>query len=289
VVEHPSQANEFSAIVDIRNNGRPQMYNLEFFWTDDNNIISDNRRQRRRQADDYGYRGRRADNIAGAGQVTWSGEVDNEAIITFRGRQAVATAVRGRAMSGARADFSGPMPRQDIAVQLVDARGRGRIELMEQPNSANNYTAKVHILDEEGGSSGYSFTLAWNGGAGNYESGGGILSPSGSAYPNNTSGTYGGSGMRWSGRVDGTIRVTVQGNRAWAQRISGGPISDERVSMGASLPRQNFGDVDVNKLQGRGDVDMVQRPSSNNNYTLIFEIEDDDAGADYYEVEVTWR
>ena len=295
IVEQPSQANQHTAIVDIRNNGRPQVYELEFFWRGDNNIISNNRRGRR--ADDYGYRGRRAENVADAGQVTWAGEVDHEVIVTFRGRQAIATAVRGRDIYNERADFSSPMPRQDMAVQVVDARGRGRVELMDQPHAGNNYTAKVRVLDEEGGASPYSFTLAWNGGYSGSSSGsvsgnqtsGGILSPGGSPNPNDSYGTYGGTGMRWSGRVDGQIRVTVQGNRAWSQRISGGQVYDERISMGAALPRQNFRDVDVRKLQGRGDVEMVQRPSSNNNYTLIFEVEDDDAGADSYEVEVTWR
>jgi hypothetical protein len=298
IAEHPNQANQFATIVDIRNNGRPQVYQLEFFWQDDNSLVSSDRRDRRqdRRAADTGVRGRRADQFADAGQVTWAGEVDHEAIIIFRARQAIATAVRGREIYNQRADFSAPMPRQDMSVQIVDGRGRGRVELMEQPNSQNSYSAKVRILDEEGGAGAYSFTLAWNGGNAGYPSGsvydnqqpsGGILSPGGSTYPGGTTAVA--SGMQWSGRVDGRVRVTVQGNRAWSQRITGGQISDERVGMRSPLPRQNVSDVDVRKLQGRGNVEIVQRPSSNNNYALVFEIEDNDGGADFYEVEVSWR
>jgi hypothetical protein len=32
IEEHPNESNEFAAIVDIRNNGQPQIYNLEFYW-----------------------------------------------------------------------------------------------------------------------------------------------------------------------------------------------------------------------------------------------------------------
>ena len=32
IAEHPNESNEFAAIVDIRNDGRPQMYSLEFYW-----------------------------------------------------------------------------------------------------------------------------------------------------------------------------------------------------------------------------------------------------------------
>ena len=32
ITEQPSESNEFSAIVDIRNDGRPELYSLEFYW-----------------------------------------------------------------------------------------------------------------------------------------------------------------------------------------------------------------------------------------------------------------
>jgi hypothetical protein len=185
VVEQPSQSNDYSAIVDIRNNGRPQLYSLEFFWKDDNDLISENRAARRQ---------------------------------------------------GRRADSSGY---------------RGRADGQNEPNS-------------------------------------GILSPGG-LPTSGTYETYEGQGIRWTGRVDGTIRVTVRGNRVSSQRVSGGPIYDERTSIGTRLPRRNSGDVDVRKVSGRGDVEVIQRPDNNNNYTLMFEIRDDDGGSDSYDIEITWR
>lgn len=95
--------------------------------------------------------------------------------------------------------------------------------------------------------------------------------------------------MLWRGRVDGTVRVSVRDNRASTTRVSGGPVQGEQVSFGGALPRNNSDDIEVRKVRGRGDVDVIQRPSGNNGWTLIFEIEDKDGGADEYEVEVRWR
>jgi hypothetical protein len=95
--------------------------------------------------------------------------------------------------------------------------------------------------------------------------------------------------MRWSGRVDGRVRVTVRGNRAWTTRVSGGPVAGEQVSFGAPLPRREVSDVEIRKVRGRDDVETVERPSASNGYSLVFEIDDNDSGADDYVVEIVWR
>jgi hypothetical protein len=34
---------------------------------------------------------------------------------------------------------------------------------------------------------------------------------------------------------------------------------------------------------------VIQRPSANNNYTAVIEIDDKDGGADMYDIEIAWR
>ena len=323
VVEHPNRQNDYASVVDIRNDGRPEMYRLAFFWDSDQGRYSSGDRRR---GDDSGYRGRTNERYpnrgaatrGGAGQMSWSGQVDQEAMVVVRGRRAETTTLRGQNVYGDRAEFTSALPRGNVTVNLADTRGRGQVELIEHPTPENNFAAKVRITDRDSGADTYSFTLAWDDGSGYgttndpyYRSGpandpyyrggtstqsGGILTPGGGVYDDRnapassgTYGSYGGSGVRWSGRVDGTLRVHVRGNQVWSQRVSGGPVYDERASVGTPLPRVDFRDVDVNKIAGRGDVDMVQRPDRDNNYTLIFEIEDKDSGADFYEIEVVWR
>lgn len=302
VVEQPNPSNQYAAVVEIQNDGRPQMYRLEFFWDGNQRLSS----RSGRRNDDATYRGR--DELGGIrggggrggpGSVTWSGEVDNEVYIVFSGRRSFTTAVRGSNVVGERAEFGGAMPRQDVNVTLVDRQGRGRVELIEQPNADNNYAAKVRIIDNQAGVGSYAFRLEWEGdgyaGGGRQGQGlgrrqGGVLNPSDSDYPRATTGAgYGGGNvLRWSGRVDGTIRVHAQGNRVWSERVIGGPTVGERFDLGSPIPRGSV-EVDVRKLNGRDDVRLVQRPSAANGYTLIFEVRDDDGGADMYEVEATWR
>ena len=116
---------------------------------------------------------------------------------------------------------------------------------------------------------------------------GGVLSPNG-GYSDNSRYNGVASGARWTGQVDDRVRVMFRGNRAWSQRISGQQIAGEQASFGSPLPRANV-EVGVNKLRGRGDVEIVERPSPSNNYTLVVEITDKDGGADTYDLEVNWR
>lgn len=301
ILEQPRRNNNFTAMVEIATRGRAaQRVSLDFYWDEDlrrnSGLNRDNRDDR-----DIGNRGRGArrggNNRASqdaAGSANWSGEVDDEVFILLRGRQLLNTAVRGRAVYGQQMEVNAPLPRRPVTVTLQNIEGRGQIELAEQPDQQNNFTAKVRILDKENGAGHYSFTLAWDDiGYGNSGAGavsGGVLSPSGGGIANNN-GDYqtGANSARWAGQVDGRVRVTFRGNQASSQRLTGAEVYGEQASFGSSLPRRGSLDVSVNKLRGRGDVDIVQRPEAGNGYTLIVEINDKDGGADAYDLEVSWR
>jgi hypothetical protein len=303
VVEQPAPRNNYTATVRIDPVGEQhELYRIDFFWNPEGrDRWNQSRRDRRggydyggRRGADYGYRGRQAP--AGPGEMTWSGTVDHEALVEIRGGTASVQRLQGQRVTDESADFSGALPR-DFAtdVRLEKLEGRGKVELVSQPAQGNNYTAVVRVFDEDGGADHYAFRLVWEGGgygtrsrsAADPDRTGGILTPSGGYLE--PSGKLGQSStMRWRGRVDGTVRVSVRGNRAWTTRVSGAPVSSENAQFGTALPRADV-DVDVDKVSGRGDVDVVQQPSAQNGYTLVFEIEDDSAGADNYEIEVNWR
>ena len=158
------------------------------------------------------------------------------------------------------------MPRRPVNVTLQDVQGRGQIEIAEQPNDQNNFTAKVRIVDPQAGAGTYSFTMAWdesgyNSGvypgqtypSQNYPDSGGVLSPNGGVY---NGGSYGSgvSGVRWSGQVDGRVRVSFRDNQAFTQRLSGQQTYNEQVSFGSPVPRRNV-DFAMNKLRGRGECE----------------------------------
>lgn len=300
VIEQPDRNNNFTAVVEIASRSRgSQFMSLDFYWNDERSISRDNGRYRddsyRGRTRDYGTRSRTDDRIASsAGTARWSGDVDSEVFVLLRGRQVFNTAVRGRSVYGQQVDISTPLPRRPVTVRLQDIEGRGQVELAEQPEPDNNYTAKVRVIDPDSGAGHYSFTLAWNDSDTAYpddrsysSSGGGILTPNG-GY--NTGPAYsGGAGsLRWTAQVDGRVRVSFRGNQAYSQRLSGAELHGEQVAFGSSMPRRAV-DVAVNKVRGRGDVNVVQRPSAQNNYTAVIEIDDRDSGSDVYDLEVDWR
>jgi hypothetical protein len=230
----------------------------------------------------------------------WSGQVDDEVFVLLRGRQFFSTSVRGRTVYNQRTDITNPMPRRAVNVMLEDVQGRGRVEIAEQPDSSNNFTAKVRIVDPQAGAGAYSFTMAWDESGVNqdgysrpysrepYRSSEGVLSPDGGAYRGNEGYGARAGGVRWSGQVDGRVRVSFRDNQAFTQRLSGQATYGEQVNFSSPVPHQNV-DVSVNKLRGRGDVNVIQRPAANNNYTVVVEINDSEGGADVYDLEVLWR
>jgi hypothetical protein len=306
VIEQPRRNNDFTATVEIRpRRSGWQRVSLDFYWDDRDGTLSRDRgyNDDRGYSDnrEYGTRSRTNDRVAntGSGFARWSGEVDNEVFVLLRGRQFFNTAVRGRSVYGQQVDVSSPLPRnRQVYVNLQDIQGRGQVELVEQPDRSNNFTAKVRIVDPQAGAGSYSFSLAWdesgtgynnNPSYGTQQSSGGVLSPSGGAYPGNDPYYSGGAGtLRWAARVDGRVRVSFRDNQAYAQRLTGQPVSGEQVQFSSPLPRRAV-NVEVRKLSGRDDVSIVQQPSPNNNYTLVLEINDSSGGADLYDLEIRWQ
>ncbi len=93
----------------------------------------------------------------------------------------------------------------------------------------------------------------------------------------------------WSGTVDREVTLvmrdrdlTVRGERAI-------PTSrGERPRTNGALPRTD-GIVRVRMLDGRGQADVVQQPTSRNNYTTAIRIRDPQGGADRYRIAATWE
>ncbi len=94
--------------------------------------------------------------------------------------------------------------------------------------------------------------------------------------------------LSWRGRVDDVIELEIRGNQLREQVVSGQQVSDVSSRFNSNLPRRRM-TVNVEKLRGRGNVDVVEQPSSRNNFTAIVRIRDTRGGADDYEIEVYWE
>ncbi len=205
-------------------------------------------------------------------KVTWSGRVDEEALISCQDKTCSSSAGRGGPVAEEHYKFSRPLPHRDVEVTLEDQQGRGEVRLVEQPRERNNYMARVSIRDPQSGSGEYSFTLVWSRPK-NKE-----LLPVIEAE----------RGMIWHGTVAGRARVTIKGGSAISEVDRGGSIAAERADFLRTLPASSDLHPAVKKLSGRGDVQIVEYPSEKNNYRLVFEITDSGSGASNYEIEVDW-
>jgi hypothetical protein len=93
--------------------------------------------------------------------------------------------------------------------------------------------------------------------------------------------------FRWQGRVDGSDYVRVRGNSVTIQHVEARNVADASYDLPSPLPR-NPVNIQLNKLRGRGRVELVERPSAANNYTAVVLIQDVQSGADFYEFELSW-
>ncbi len=97
-----------------------------------------------------------------SGTVAWSGIVDGVEEIIISGGSASVRHLSGNPPREVRASFSAPIPRSPVTVNLIATNGRGPVEIIQQPSSANGYTAIIRIDDSgKGGDRQYEFTLRW--------------------------------------------------------------------------------------------------------------------------------
>ena len=259
ILEQPRLENNYTLTVSIedRQSGSA-FYSLAFYWETGRGFF-----RPEKPPSPSGYE--RMENL------TWSGRVDGEAIVSCWRDTCEAEARRGGPVTRDRFQFTRPLPAQDVVVSLERSDGRGEIRLIQQPREENSYTAQVLLGDPQGGAGDFSFMLAWSRPS-RKEAGASIAR----------------RGLLWSGRVDGRVRVTVEGSGARSEVIRGTPVAAERAEFARPLPRRSNPGATLRKLRGRGRLEIIEYPSNRNNYRLVFEIDDSSGRADTYQVEVNW-
>jgi hypothetical protein len=263
VLQQPSPSNNYTLSVLIEDRpGGAAFYSLAFHWQANS----------RTAFNDFFTREPRRRNLnPGEDRVVWSGRVDDEAVVQCSQSGCRTSAMRGRPVERERFTFTRPLPSREVRVSLDDSQGRGEILLVEQPSAANGYTATVAIADRPGGQGDYAFSLYWR-------------EPRASEPDR----LFARPGARWSGRVDGRVRVRVQGTSGGAETLSGAPVADERLVFDRPMPAEAMPNIAVKRLRGRGSVEIVEFPSAGNGHQLTFEVNDSAGGADTYDVEIGW-
>ncbi len=92
----------------------------------------------------------------------------------------------------------------------------------------------------------------------------------------------------WNGVVDKEVRIQLHGNRAYVQPMGAGEDRNSRGRVLNGLPQQT-GNLVVQRLEGRGDVSVIEQPSARNGYTATLRIRDPRGGAARYRIVAYWE
>jgi hypothetical protein len=260
VIEQPKAENRYTLSVEIEDRQAGSgFYSIALYWDP-----SDNAFQRGSPKVD---------------KAEWSGRVDGATIVVCGAKTCKSSGENGGSVaSSERSKFSKPLPERDTEVRLEGVEGRGEVRLIDQPRQRNHYTVRVSIRDLGPGAGDYAFNLVWN-----RASSKDVATEKAAPIPEPA-----GRGLLWSGKVDGRVRITVQGGASFSEVMEGERIAGQQSEILRPLPARSGPVPELRKLTGRGDVRIVEMPSEQNNFRLVFEIADPEPGADDYVIEVDW-
>ncbi len=89
--------------------------------------------------------------------------------------------------------------------------------------------------------------------------------------------------------VDGTVEVSLQGDRIRYEVRSGRPPRDDGSELTQPIPRGTFRFFGMEQKGGREKVTLLEQPSQDNDYTVRLRIEDSRVGEGRYHARLRWK
>lgn len=221
--------------------------------------------------------------LAAEERFQWKGRVDGVDEILVRGRSVRINHLEAMPIQRQDHRFSEALPSRAVEIELRVIEGRGTVRLMEQPSERNDFTVVVRIEDDKSGAGDYEFELLWDEDDDWGSDWGGDSDIRWSDDSDGVDGVF-----RWRGRVDIGAEIEIRGDTHSVKDLGGQGTQEYRAELDASLPETDV-PVSLKKRDGRGDVELIQSPDAQNDYTAIVRIRDDKSGADNYEFELRWR
>jgi len=167
VVQQPSANNGYTAIIQITDNeGGADNYRISAYY-----VSNDGRYARRtdggrgrdddRGRDDRNDRGRGRNDGRDVAALRWSGDVDGEVLITWRGDNVTQRLVNGAGVRRPSSNVVGnPIQARGGQLAVSTREGRGRVDVVQQPSARNGFTSIIRIVDPERGYGHYDITAS---------------------------------------------------------------------------------------------------------------------------------
>jgi hypothetical protein len=130
-------------------------------WRDVQNQINQINRELGNAGGGGGNTGGNTGGGGGEGRAFWRGTVDDVVQLEIRGRNISVRTISGRTYPDGNYSFTLPLPTRGVSVGVEKRSGRGNVEVIQQPNRGNNFTAIIQISDRDGGAREYQLEIFW--------------------------------------------------------------------------------------------------------------------------------
>lgn len=218
--------------------------------------------------------------------------VDGEAFLYVKGTDLHYLPLSGAPIRNAGTNYTQPVPRAVYgSFNVVKVAGSGDVDLYEEPNPMNDYKAVIRVTDKKSGADFYHIHLDWTWNPANPSQppGGRYSRPlesrtnDPSDYRRGREGTF-----EFRGRVDDSTVLHIRSDQVREEDLTGRAIRGDRFTFSQPLPAQRLKTLNLVVEEGRGEVDIVEKPWEGNNFTAVVLITDPQRGNSTYTFRLVW-
>jgi hypothetical protein len=219
-------------------------------------------------------------------------QVDGEAFLYVQDKNLKYLPLSGGPIQDKGTNYTQGIPRAVFnSFNIKKNAGRGTVDLYEEPNTKNDYTAVIRVTDKNPGSDFYAIQLTWSWNPAN------PMQPLGGRggrpleNRENDPGDYrrGREGsFQFRGTVDDVTVLRINSDRVRAEDLAGRPLRSDQFSFSQPLPYERVRSIQLLDIEGRGDVELVEKPWEGNKFTAVVIISDPQRGASSYSFRLAW-
>jgi hypothetical protein len=220
-------------------------------------------------------------------------QVDGEAFLYVKDRNLKYLPLSGGPIEDKGTNYTQAVPRAVFsAFNATKKAGGGDVVLWEPPIEMNDYTAVIRVNDKDRGSHFYHIQLTWAWNPNNPMN----LPPRGGRpvddLSNDPAGYRRGGGREGGMQVRGTVEdvtvLRITGDRVRAEDLAGRTLRGEQVSFSQPMPYERVRSIQLADVQGRADIELVEKPWEGNKFTAVVLVSDPGRGATSYSFRLVW-
>jgi hypothetical protein len=224
-------------------------------------------------------------NAQGRRVFEWSGRVDPNIELHVSGKAYVTTRISSTVRVPRGSASLVNVPRSDGELTLETIEGHGDVDVVQQPQSANDYTAIIRIRPISGTPAEFHIAAYWQGVAA------GEVSSTFEAPPPPPpvieERVIDRTALIWSGDVDSELEIIIRPGGVSYIVIRG--EEPRGVQAGLRATPWPAARLFVNQIEGRGEASIIEQPSAANGYTARFRVRDPQPGFGHYVFMAIWQ